>query len=650
MANFLGNRRRWILPVSIVGVGLAIGFLTVPEYGYSWDEFANASYGREALDRYVSEGVFWRADERGFEKPSFYFMAFNVSARLLQGLFPSWLATDARHFSNHAVFLLGIAFFYLLCRRHLPQWPALGATLLFATQPLYYGHSFINQKDIPFLSLFIVAVYFGFRAVDGLATSKPGHPETQRISERGLTGRVRAAVGEDWRRLRPEGALGIIALIVIFIALSVELFREALLLPWAQEILNQAYREEALPPITRAFQMVAEDRGKTSLDLYSRKLTVAYRWIRLLLVPLLVVGLLRVLSAVFTDTKEAIGRTRLENLGRLLVAALALGLASSTREGGPFAGLLVVALMFYRLKARSIGPILIYSITAFGVMYLTWPTLWGNPLGKLLSRFGTVTSFDEHFVLYQTIHHSSQELPWHYLPDLLLKQHTLLSIAAILVGLVALAIDKWEIPKGSGVELLLYGAWWAVPFLSVVALGTPIYNNFRHVFFSIPPLFIMAGFGLRAVMELVSMRPLGVVLILGASVPGIMGIVNNFPYQYVYYNALAGGNRGAVGVYEFDYWCTSYREAMGYVNSEAGQDARIAVYGPMASAAAFARDDLVIVPEGASVGPDGMALACDNVIGRDSYYRALNVVHQVKLDEAVLAEVKAVTVNSEEAQ
>jgi len=44
--------------------------------------------------------------------------------------------------------------FYELCERWLTRNASLGATLLFATQPLFWGHAFISPKDIPFLTFF----------------------------------------------------------------------------------------------------------------------------------------------------------------------------------------------------------------------------------------------------------------------------------------------------------------------------------------------------------------------------------------------------------------------------------------------------------------------------------------------------------------
>ena len=40
------------------------------------------------------------------------------------------------------------------------------------TQPVLWGHGFINPKDTPFATAFIAAVYFGFRWVNQLSSSE----------------------------------------------------------------------------------------------------------------------------------------------------------------------------------------------------------------------------------------------------------------------------------------------------------------------------------------------------------------------------------------------------------------------------------------------------------------------------------------------
>ena len=46
-------------------------------------------------------------------------------------------------------------------------------------------------------------------------------------------------------------------------------------------------------------------------------------------------------------------------------------------------------------------------------------------------------------------------------------------------------------------------------------------------------------------------------------------LIRLHPYQSSYFNALVGGLGGAAGRYETDYWISSYREAMLWINDRA---------------------------------------------------------------------------------
>ncbi len=63
-------------------------------------------------------------------------------------------------------FVAGIYAFYVLARRWMSVWASFAATLLFAAQPVFWGHAFISPKDIPFLSAFLISLVLGLRMAD----------------------------------------------------------------------------------------------------------------------------------------------------------------------------------------------------------------------------------------------------------------------------------------------------------------------------------------------------------------------------------------------------------------------------------------------------------------------------------------------------
>lgn len=155
--------------LALLGICLLIGALTVQDYGETWDEHDVYRYGDYAISAY--QDILHPASLVKFDTnlnlygPA-YFMLANGSSVFLQAVFRNWSDMNARHFTNFALFLVGIGIFYLLVRRWVGAWAAFGASLLFLMQPLFWGHAFINPKDMPFLVFFMASVYLGFRMLD----------------------------------------------------------------------------------------------------------------------------------------------------------------------------------------------------------------------------------------------------------------------------------------------------------------------------------------------------------------------------------------------------------------------------------------------------------------------------------------------------
>jgi 4-amino-4-deoxy-L-arabinose transferase-like glycosyltransferase len=78
---------------------------------------------------------------------------------------------------NLITFLFGVYVVYKLGRWLTGETAATFGAALFASQPLLWGHAFINPKDMPFMVLFAAAVWTGVHAVDrllGIGTASRG--------------------------------------------------------------------------------------------------------------------------------------------------------------------------------------------------------------------------------------------------------------------------------------------------------------------------------------------------------------------------------------------------------------------------------------------------------------------------------------------
>lgn len=232
-----------------------------------------------------------------------------------------------------------------------------------------------------------------------------------------------------------------------------------------------------------------------------------------------------------------------------------------------------------------------------------------------------------------------------------LRERRFLLVLAGLGGaafLVMLVVTRWEIgtpPARSETFLCLLLSCFLLPFLAVVIFRLPIYNNFRHLLFIAPPLFVMGSIALEHFLQ-VGSRPAWLLPILTITllVPGVVGIVRLHPYEYIYYNGLVGGVGGAHGNYELDFWCTSYREAVQAVNRIAPAAAEVAVWGPFSAAEPFFREDLK--PSAVPVSPrdapvnGSLALGCSWATIDPDFFPTDEVVWTVEREGARLAVVK----------
>jgi hypothetical protein len=155
----------------LLAVALIIGIVTLPDYGESWDEADIRRYSEYAVAAYPF--LLHPQDLVPFETNlNLYGPAYVALAGLMVGfatrLAPLLSPVTAWHGVHFVTFLIGVLLLYLLALRWMSDTAAFGAALLFITQPLFWGHAFINPKDIAFMTMFLAAVYFGLRAVDQL--------------------------------------------------------------------------------------------------------------------------------------------------------------------------------------------------------------------------------------------------------------------------------------------------------------------------------------------------------------------------------------------------------------------------------------------------------------------------------------------------
>jgi hypothetical protein len=555
------------LPLIILLVlGLLVGILTLKDYGESWDELKLYNYAADSLEAYATwfqHGTIAETGDRFENYGPFFVMLTRTITKTLTRVFPSLQEVDVQHFVYFLTFLLGVSTFYHLALRWMSQMAAFGATLLFMTQPVFWGHAFINPKDIPLLSLFLLSLYLGLRMQDSLFQGDAG-------SE---------SFWQAWHDLTPHTRRLLLIVTILWLALLILLFGGT---PFIHRWIEQAIRAAAAGEPSWIAQLVPRVQ-RVAPEIYVEKFFVLF--LRLRAISFLIVT--TSLAWLYRRHLPVVLRA----LGAILLAGIILGLTVSIRIFGVWAGVLVAGYFFWKFGRKAWPALTMYALIGIFTMYLTWPYLWPDPVGHFLE---TVQIMSQHpwpsLVLFNGQRYPANDLPASYLPLLLSIQLTEPVWVLFFAGWTAAAFGVLRKRDEQRELLALTLVWFILPLLTFIVLRPTLYDNFRQAFFIVPPIFLMTGLAFDQIQRPV----LQVALIALLLLPGLIALARLHPYEYVYYNQFIGGVEAAVDRFELEYWATSYREAAQEANRIAPPNANVWVDGPAHLFNRFARPDFHI--------------------------------------------------------
>ena len=160
-ANFIA-RHSAVIALAVFAV---VGAAVFDDYGVSHDEWHQRAIGYASFNYILGDEGTLLAD---YDHNRFYGVAFEVplvAVERLLGLEDSRDVYLSRRLVAHAFFLAaGFCASLLAYRLFGSRLIALLAMLLFLLHPRLYAHSFFNTKDLPFLSMFMIALYLTHRA------------------------------------------------------------------------------------------------------------------------------------------------------------------------------------------------------------------------------------------------------------------------------------------------------------------------------------------------------------------------------------------------------------------------------------------------------------------------------------------------------
>lgn len=574
MNKVLGNLKPWHAMVALFLINLCLALLIGNDYGQTWDEPSFYLYGERSYEAYKLElsGKPLIPERHIFFLDLRYYGAFYTAigwkvVQVLQPVLKSWGDMDVWHLVNFAFFQISLLSLYFLAKRFFHPWTAFFLVLLFNTQPLIFGHAFINPKDIPFMTFFLASVSVGFYMSDALGR------------------------GENKSLNTPEHFRSFSLLVALLMGLFVFTFvgKDLIFLAvkWAITAIYNAPADSFLGSV---FSALSGNASRLPVENYVRKASDAHlERIAIYLSAIVLFSRKIYLDYINYGKLTFPFEIDLRVWGWVLIAGITLGVATSVRLLAPFAGLMIV-LYAIKVNGRGALPALIFYVSiAVIVCVLTWPFLWDSPALHYFEAVKIMQDFPFNAeVRYLGDNVSPSNLPWHYLPLLISIQLTEPLVGLAWVGVFVILYSRQALRDSKNVVVL---AWLVIPVCLQIIMRSNAYDNFRQFLFVLPPIIILAGKGIEALFTRLSSPTARFVFCILCLAPGGLGIFSLHPVQYIYYNSFVGGVAGAEGDFELDYWLTSYRLAVPFIDQNASQNANILAWGSMFNGA---REDLDI--------------------------------------------------------
>jgi Dolichyl-phosphate-mannose-protein mannosyltransferase len=289
-------------------------------------------------------------------------------------------------------------------------------------------------------------------------------------------------------------------------------------------------------------------------------------------------------------------------------------------------------------------------VLGYLIMGLIWPWSIIEPQNPFLA----LTYFSHFFErpwkeMFDGALVSVPDMPWSYLPTLFALQMPEVLLALSLGGGIGtfIMLARRRAPARRKTILLMLTLAASLPIAIAMVKRPALYNGIRHFVFVIPPMAVVGGFAFGWAMNWLGQnRRAWQPVLLAAFCFGLLlslgEMIRLHPYQYTYFNHIAGTVRGADDRFMLDYWGLAFKQASDELREQLaekqevppeGRKWKVAVCGPQRPAQVALGPDFSI---------DWRSHAADFAMTLGEFYcKGLNapVMVEVKRDDVVYARV-----------
>ncbi len=259
-----------------------------------------------------------------------------------------------------------------------------------------------------------------------------------------------------------------------------------------------------------------------------------------------------------------------------VMTAVSIALAINIRVGG----LLLIGMLFafvigsYIISTEKRN--LINSTNSFGYLFkrlilvaiggyfggvLFWPYGLINPMSNPLTALSEQTNFAMPIgLLFEGKIITSKEIPWYYIP----KWFEITTPIVVMIAAIAQCV-LWFLSRktfSTTLTLLIIFAT-LFPWSYAAYSHSPLYDGLRQFIFMIPLIAVLASITWSYLMIGINQKIISYIAIIifaiGVTFP-LQFIFANHPNEYVYFNEITGGIKGAYGKFDTDYYMNSIRK------------------------------------------------------------------------------------------
>lgn len=261
-----------------------------------------------------------------------------------------------------------------------------------------------------------------------------------------------------------------------------------------------------------------------------------------------------------------------QKLLNIFILAIFISISISVRIMGIIlpAIFIFIFILQYRFKSdirKIFSEIFLFIFLVCFFTILFWPSLWSSPIENFLYTFDKISNYTDlkSSTLYFGESIKVTEVPWSYALTWILITVPIQYLVLFLIGFSVTFFKILNIFKFNNTFkfvdtvnfLLITGT-----LSAVILLSSTLYNGWRHLYFIYPSMIYFSVLSIFLIKKKFNKKILKTfyLSLLITTLYTTMWMYKYHPYQYAYFNILAGKN--VIEKFPVDYWGLSYRESL----------------------------------------------------------------------------------------